>query len=213
MGDAVGRMPASAVGSAISPLPLIAVLLMPAVGGRVNRTAFVLGRVVTLGVVTAAVALLGSGAGADDAGTPARWTCWLEFAPGPLILLMGARQWKDRPREGREHALPGRAAGLAALLSGASPKNLVVAVGGGASVASITASGGGKAVAGVLSVVVGSACVLLTLLVYVLDGERSAAVLGDRKTWVGGHDCAIMTVALAVLGGKYQGDAIGGLTS
>ncbi|MFE6358522.1 hypothetical protein ACFVP3_00690 [Streptomyces sp. NPDC057806] len=43
MGDAVGQMLASAVGIAISPIPIIAVVLMLATPrGRVNGTAFTL---------------------------------------------------------------------------------------------------------------------------------------------------------------------------
>ncbi|MFG3049677.1 GAP family protein [Kitasatospora sp. NPDC048239] len=108
MGDAVGQMLASAVGIAISPLPLIAVLLMLATPrGKVNGTAFVLGWMVALGAVTAAVVLVGSGAGAADEGAPARWTYWLKLTLGVLFLLMGVKQWKDLPREGQDHALPG----------------------------------------------------------------------------------------------------------
>ncbi|MEU7074079.1 GAP family protein [Streptomyces narbonensis] len=225
MGDAVGQMLASAVGIAISPLPLIAVVLMLATPrGKVNGTAFTLGWMVTLGTITTVVVLAGSGADADDGGTPADWTYWLKLALGVLFLLMGAKQWKDRPREGQEHALPGwmravdrftpgKAAGLAALLSGANPKNLVLAIGGAASIASSPVSGGGKALAGVLFVLIGSACVLLPLLVYVFGGSRSAAVLGGWKTWMGEHNSAIMTVVLVVLGAKYVGDAISGLAS
>ncbi|MEV1022028.1 GAP family protein [Streptomyces sp. NPDC050264] len=225
MGDAIGQMLASAVGIAISPLPLIAVVLMLATPrGRANGTAFTLGWMVTLGVITTVVVAAGSGAGADDGDSPATWTYWLKLALGVLFLLLGAKQWKDRPREGQEHRLPGwmkaidtftpgKAAGLAALLSGANPKNLVLAIGGAASIASSSASSGGKAVAGVLFVVIGSLCVLLPLLVYVFGGAKSAHVLGSWKTWMGEHNSAIMTVVLVVLGAKYVGDAISGLAS
>ncbi|MFQ6854873.1 GAP family protein [Streptomyces sp. 35M1] len=225
MGDAIGQMLASAVGIAISPLPLIAVVLMLATPrGKANGTAFALGWMITLGVITTAVVLAGSGAGADDGGTPATWTYWLKLALGALFLLMGAKQWKDRPKEGEEHRMPGwmraidtftpgKAAGLAALLSGANPKNLVLALGGAASIASSTASGGGKAVAGVLFVVIGSLCVLLPLLVYIFGGARAPHVLGGWKAWMGEHNAAIMTVVLVVLGAKYAGDAISGLTA
>ncbi|NGO74167.1 GAP family protein [Streptomyces sp. YC504] len=225
MGDAIGQMLASAVGIAISPVPLIAVVLMLATPrGKVNGTAFAVGWLVTLGAITTVVVLVGSGAGADDGGTPASWTYWLKLALGVLFLLMGVKQWKGRPKEGEEHQLPGwmraidtftpgKAAGLAALLSGANPKNLVLAVGGAASIASSPASGGGKAVAGVLFVLIGSLCVLLPLLVYVFGGAKAERVLESWKGWMGAHNGAIMTVVLVVLGAKYVGDAISGLAS
>ena len=108
---------------------------------------------------------------------------------------------------------PGKAAGLAALLSGANPKNLVLAVGGAASIAGSSASGGAKAVAGVLFVVIGSLCVLLPLVVYLAGGDRSSRILSGWKAWMGEHNTAIMTTVLAVLGAKYIGDAISGLAA
>ncbi|MFD4173717.1 GAP family protein [Streptomyces anulatus] len=225
MGDAIGHMLTSAVGIAISPLPLIAMILMLATPqGRTNGFAFTGGWVLALTAVVTAVVLAGSGAGAADADGPAPWTLWLKLALGLLFLLLGAKQWKDRPREGHEASTPGwmkaidtftpaKAAGLAAALAVANPKNLVLAVGGAVSIASSTATAGGKAVAGVLMVLIASLCALLPLAVYLGGGTESAKVLGDWKAWMARHNTAIMTVLFLVLGVKYLGDAISGLTT
>lgn len=58
---------------------------------------------------------------------------------------------------------PAKAAGLAAALVVANPKNVVLAVGGAGSIASSTATAGGKTVAGVLMVIIASLCALLPL--------------------------------------------------
>lgn len=226
MGDAIGQMLASAVGIAISPLPLIAVVLMLATPkGRTNGIAFTAGWVVSLAVVVTVVVLAGSGAdasGGDDG--PAAWTLWLKLALGVLFLLLGAKQWKDRPRDGHEaeqpgwmtaidRFTPGRAAGLATALAVANPKNLVLAVGGAVSVAGSGASAGGKITASALMVVIGSLCTLAPLAVYLLGGTKSAEVLTGWKSWMGRYNPAIMTTLLVVLGTKYVGDAISGLSS
>ncbi|MEV7671026.1 GAP family protein [Streptomyces sp. NPDC088752] len=225
MGEAIGQMLASAVGIAISPLPLIAVVLMLATPrGRVNGLAFTASWMVSLAVVVTAVVLLGSGADASGDDGPATWTLWLKLVLGVLFLLLGAKQWKGRPREGREAAepgwmraidrfTPGKAAGLAAALAVANPKNLVLAVGGAVSIAGSGASTGGKTVAAVLMVVIGSLCALAPLTVYLLGGARSAEILTGWKTWMGRHNAAIMTTLLFVLGAKYVGDAISGLAA
>ncbi|MFJ6699541.1 GAP family protein [Streptomyces sp. NPDC091272] len=225
MGNAIGQMLTSAVGIAISPVPLIAVVLMLATPrAKVNGTAFLLGWLVALAAVTTVVVLAGSGAGANDGGSPAGWTYWLKLVLGLLFLLMAAKQWRTRPREGDAHELPSwmravdkftpaKAVGLGALLAAANPKNLVLAVGGAASIAGSPASTGGKTVAAALFVVIGSLCVLVPLLVYVFGGARSARVLQEWKAWMGQHNAAIMTVLLTVLGAKYVGDAISGLTN
>lgn len=225
MGDAIGQMLASAVGIAISPLPLIAVILMLATPrGRANGIAFTLGWTVSLAVLVTVIVLAGSGAdasGGDDG--PATWTLWLKLGLGVLFLLLGAKQWKGRPREGQEAEppgwmkaidsfTPGKSAGLAAALAVANPKNLVLAVGGAVSIASSSAGAGGKAGAAVLMVVIASLCTVLPLGVYLFGGAKSSQVLGEWKAWMGRHNAAIMTTVLVVLGAKYIGDAISGLT-
>ncbi|MFB7947693.1 GAP family protein [Kitasatospora phosalacinea] len=221
MGDAIGQMLASAVGIAISPLPLIAVILMLATPrGRSNGIAFTAGWVVALGAVTTVVVLAGSGID-TAAGTP-DWSYWVKLALGVLFLLLAAEQWQGRPREGKvaeppgwmraiDRFTPAKSAGLAAVLAAANPKNLVLAVGGAVSIATSGASGGGKAVAGALLVLIGSLCTLLPLGVYLLGGARASEVLGGWKAWMSAHNSAIMLVVLLVLGVKYVGDAVAGL--
>lgn len=226
MGDAIGQMLASAVGIAISPLPLIAVILMLATPrGRKNGIAFTLGWLISLAVLVTVVVLAGSGADASDSdGAPATWTLWLKLGLGVIFVLLGAKQWRGRPREGQEAGRPGwmkaiddftpaKSAGLAAVLAVANPKNLVLAVGGAVSIASSDASTGGRTVAAVLMVLIASLCTLLPLSVYFFGGEKSARVLGEWKAWMGRHNAAVMTVVLVVLGAKYVGDAISGLST
>lgn len=224
MGNAIGQMLASAVGIAISPLPLIAVILMLATPqGRRNGIAFTTGWILALAAAVTAIVLLGSGTDANTQGTPATWTQWLKLALGLAFLLLGAKQWRDRPRQGEQaqppgwmravdQFTPGKSAALAAALAVANPKNLVLAIGGALSIASSGASSGGKTVAAVLMVLIASLCTLLPLGVYLLGGDRSTKILGDWKTWMAEHNGAIMTVVLVVLGAKYIGDAITGLT-
>ncbi|MDH6707411.1 threonine/homoserine/homoserine lactone efflux protein [Kitasatospora sp. MAA19] len=222
MGEAVGPMLASAVGIAISPLTLVAVILILATPrGRANGLAFACGWVVGLAAMVAVVVAAGSGPGAGDA-TPS-WSSWLKLALGVLLVLMAGRQWRDRPREGHitapppwmrtvDRLTPGRSAALAVVLAVADPKNLVLAVGGAASIAASTGGDGGKAVAAALMVLVGSLCTLVPLGVRLLGGGRSARALGEWKAWMATHNAAITTTVLAVLGAEYVGDAITGLT-
>ncbi|MFC9730783.1 GAP family protein [Streptomyces roseolus] len=225
MGDAIGQMLTSAVGIAISPLPLIAVILMLATPkGRSNGIAFTAGWILAVAAVVTVVVLAGSGADAAGDDGPATWTLWLKLALGALFLLLGAKQFKGRPREGHEATTPGwmkaidtftpaKSAGLAAALVVANPKNLVLAVGGAVSIAGSTATTGGKTVAAALMILIASLCTLLPLAVYLIGGTKSAKVLGGWKAWMARHNSAVMTVLLLVLGVKYIGDAISGLTT
>ncbi|MFI8086674.1 GAP family protein [Kitasatospora sp. NPDC086009] len=221
MGEAIGSMLASAVGIAISPLPLIAVILMlSTLQGKANGAAFTAGWTVALAAVTTVVVLAGSNI--DTGADKPTWSYWLKLALGVLFLLLGAKQWHGRPREGHvaeppkwmraiDTFTPAKSAGLAAALVAANPKNLVLAVGGAVTISTSTASAGGKTVATVLMVLIGSLCTLLPLGVYLLGGQKSAKVLGEGKAWMSVHNSAIMTVVLVVLGAKYVGDAVSAL--
>ncbi|MEU5324604.1 GAP family protein [Streptomyces sp. NPDC021056] len=80
VGEAIGGMPASAVGVAISPLPLIAMILMLAAPeGRGNGLAFTAGWVAGLAAVVTVVVLFGSD-GNGDGGEPPTWVAWLKLA-------------------------------------------------------------------------------------------------------------------------------------
>ncbi|MFH9263095.1 GAP family protein [Streptomyces sp. NPDC017546] len=218
-------MLAPAVGIAISPVPLIAIVLMLSTPrARANGTAFAVAWVVTLGAITTVVLLFGAGAGADTDSGPATWTAWLKLALGVLFLLLAVKQWRGRPAPGHEAATPkwmttidsftpGKSAAMAAVLAGLNPKNLALAIGGAVSIASSPATAGGEAAAAALFVMVGSLCTLLPLGVYFLGGERAVGTLQSWKAWMGAHNAAIMTVLLLVLGAKYLGDAISALTS
>jgi threonine/homoserine/homoserine lactone efflux protein len=221
MGEAIGAMLASAVGIAISPLPLIAVILMLATPrGRADGIAFTAGWVVGLAAVVTVVVAAGSGL-STGGGKPA-WADWTKLVLGVLFLLMAAKQWQGRPREGHAAEQPGwmraidrftapKAAGLAVVLVAANPKNLVLAIGGGVAIATSGAGTGGKVVAAALMVLIGSLCALLPLAVYLGGGARSVKVLAGWKEWMAAHNAAIMTTVLVVLGAKYVGDAISGL--
>lgn len=101
---------------------------------------------VGLGIVGAIVLAVAGPAGAGKSGSPATWVSWVKIVLGVLLLLVAARQFRSRPRGGEEPDMPKwmttidkttplAAFGLAAALSGANPKNLLLAVAGAAAIA------------------------------------------------------------------------------
>ncbi|MFF4380617.1 GAP family protein [Kitasatospora sp. NPDC001547] len=222
MGEAIGPMLASAVAVALSPLPLIAVLLILASPrGRANGIAFTVGWLLGLAAVTAAVVAAGTALNRAEA-TPT-WPSWLKLALGAVLLLLAARQWRQRPRPGRVTAPPvwllsidrltaARAAGLAVVLVVAHPKTLVPAIGGAASIAAAPTGGGGKAAAAAVLVLLGSLGTLLPLAVHLRADDRTRHALGEWRAWTATHNAAIMTVVPLLLGAEYLGAAVSGLT-
>lgn len=102
MGAAIGQSLPVAVGVLISPLPIVAVVLMLVSGrAKANAFAFLVGWFVAVGAVTLLVATLAGAATPDDDGPPL-WAAILKIVLGVLLLLLAVKQWRGRPRAGVE---------------------------------------------------------------------------------------------------------------
>jgi hypothetical protein len=107
MGKAIGGSLPLAVGIALSPIPIIAVVLMlTSRRAKVNGPAFVLGWLIGLGVVGAIVLAVAGPAGASKSGAPAAWVSWVKIALGVLLLLVAARQFRHRPHGDEQPQMP-----------------------------------------------------------------------------------------------------------
>jgi hypothetical protein len=223
MGDAIGQVLSLAVGVAISPVPIIAVVLMLGTPrARVNGPAFLAGWVFGLALVGAIVLLLASGAGAEDGGEPATWASVLELVLGLLLLALAVKQWRGRPRQGDEAQLPKwmqaidrftatRATVMGAALSGVNPKNLLLTIGAGAAIAQTGVDTGDQAIAMAVFVVVGTLGPAIPVGIYFLMGHRATELLADLKAWMAANNAGIMAVLMLVIGAKLIGDGISGL--
>lgn len=219
MGSAIGAMLGPAIGLAVNPLPIIAVIrLLTAPSGRAGGFAFALGWTVPIAAVSAV--LVGVG-GARTGSEPARWTFWLQLAIGLLFLVLALQQWRSRRRPGSEPQpskvlakldglSPAKAAGIAVLLA-ANPKNLALLASGAESIAANAADTRSRIVAVVLFVVLASLAVLIPVGVSVLGGDKSAATLSSWKDWLDEHTAAIVMTILLVLGFVFIGEALEGL--
>jgi hypothetical protein len=224
MGPAIGGSLPLAVGIALSPIPVIAVvLILTSRKARVNGPAFVLGWLTGLGIVGAVVLAIAGPGGASKSGSPATWVSWLKIALGILLLLVAARQFRSRPREGTEPHMPKwmatidntsplAALGLAAVLSGVNPKNLLLAVASAATIAQTGISGGQQAIAYLVFALIATLGVATPVGLYFAMGTRSEKLLAALKDWMSQHNAVIMTVLCLIIAAKLIGDAIGALT-
>ena len=223
MGDAIGQVLTFSVGVALSPVPIIAVVLMLGTPrARSNGPAFIGGWLLGLAVVGTIVLVASSSADASESGEPAEWLSVLKLVLGALLLLVALRQWRGRPRGDADAALPGwmrmidrfkpqRAAALGVALSAINPKNLLLTVGAAAAIAQTGAGTGQQAVALAVFVLIGTLGPGLPVAIYFLMGQRAAHMLDDLKNWMGHHNAAIMAVLCLVIGAKLIGDGISGL--
>jgi len=224
MGQAIGGSLPLAVGIALSPLPVIAVVLMlTSRRARVNGPAFVLGWLIGLGIVGAIVLAVAGAGGASRSGNPAAWVSWVKIVLGGLLLLVAAHQFRGRPHGDDEPQMPKwmaridtispiAALGLAALLSGGNPKNLLLAISGAGAIAQTGIPGSQQAIAYLVFALVGTLGVGIPVGIYLAMGARSDKLLARLKDWLSAHNTVIMSVLCLVIAAKLIGDGISGLT-
>ncbi|MGA8716538.1 MAG: GAP family protein [Solirubrobacteraceae bacterium] len=225
MGQAIGQVLSFGVGVALSPVPIIAVVLMLATPkGRVNGPAFLAGWIAGIAVLGTIVLLIASGASASKHGAPATWVSIVEIVLGVLLLLLAAKQWRARPRGDGEPRLPAwmkaidkftavRSAAMGIALSAVNPKNLLLVVGAAAAIAQTGASTGSQAVALAVFILIATLGVGAPVAIYFLMGQRAPKILGELRDWMAHENATIMAVICLVIGAKLIGDAITALAS
>lgn len=222
MEQAIGQSLPMAVGVALSPIPIIAIVLMLATPkARVDGPLFVIGWFVGLMVIGVIALTIAGTAGASDSGAPSDSTNWLLVVLG-LVLIGGARrQWAKRPIGDDEPPTPkwmaaidkfgpGKATVSGFVLSAANPKNLLLAVAAAASIAATDISGSDQMIAYLVFAVIGTLSVAIPVGIYLVMGDRAAGILGSLKQWMAHNNAVIMTVLFLVIGAKLLGQGIGG---
>jgi threonine/homoserine/homoserine lactone efflux protein len=218
----IGDLLPLAVGVAISPVPIIAVILMLlSRNATATSTGFLLGWVAGVVVVTVVVLLLVGAAGNTSGGKPSTLSSVLKLIFGVLLLLLAVRQWRGRPGEGESGTMPkwmgaiesftfGRALGLGFLLAGINPKNLLLCLGAGTTIGAAHLSGGQDAVAVVVFTLLASSTVAIPVLGFLVARDRMAGPLDRLRGWLTQNNAAVMAVLLLVLGVALIGKGIAG---
>ncbi|WP_406438530.1 GAP family protein [Streptomyces sp. NBC_00631] len=224
MGHAVGDVLGLAAGVAVSPLPIVAIILILATPrGRLNGPLFALGWVLGLAGLGAIMLAVGGAGGASVHKHPATWVGVLKLALGALLALFGARQWRRRPRDASQAQLPkwmaaidrftpGKILGLGLLLSAGNLKNAPLTIAAAASISSAGISVPQQIGTLAIFVAIASVGVLAPLAVYLVMGERAKTILADWREWAARHNVAVMAALFLVLGLKLLGDGISILT-
>lgn len=220
MGEAVGAVLTFAVGVAISPVPVIAVILMLfSARARVNGPMFLLGWIVGLVVVLTGSYLLADTLDVATDSTTSEGASWLRIVLGVVLLIAAIRNWRRRPRGDEQPTMPKwmasvdklspiHALGLAALLSGPNPKNLMLGIGAGTGLAQLGASTTEAVVAAVVYLAIASSVVAVAVVGYLAGGERARNALDEFKAWLVVHNNAVMAVLFLVFAAVLISDGI-----
>lgn len=217
MGAAIGQTLSFAVGVAISPVPIIALILMLfSRKATANSLSFLAGWLVGLtgaGLIVLAIGLEASSGGESDSSG------YLKIAIGALFIALGVKNWINRPRGDEEPEMPTwmasiddfsavKAFGLAFVLAAINPKNLGLTI---AAVASISASGldsGEEYIVLGVFVLLASLSIIVPVGFYLLMGPKAEAPLNTMKDWLVANNNTVMAVIFVILGAKVLGDGI-----
>jgi hypothetical protein len=226
VGEAIGHSLPLAVGVALSPVAIIAVVvLLTSSRARSLGPVFVLGWLLGLVVVGAIVLAVVGPSGAGSSGPRTRWVSWVLIVVGVLLLVGAVRRWRGRSGGGEEEAplpawmgaidrlKPAVVLGGGVVAGGVRPKSLLLAVGGAAAIAQTGIAGGQQAIAYAVFAVVATIGVAVPVVIYFVMGTRSAELLGRLKGWMRRNNAVILAVVLLVIGVTLIGDGIGGLAS
>lgn len=220
MGEAIGQTLPLAVGVALSPASIIAVvLILSTERARGNGVAFVIGALAGVFIVGGLLLLLNRGADASDQGSPAEWTSYGKIALGILLLGVAHRQRGKRPAPGEDASLPGwmekldgfnpaQSAAAGFVLDGINPKNLILTAGAATAIAQTGASTGDQTVALVVYALIAGLGVLVPLGIYLFMGGRADALLGRLKDSMTRNNGVIVAVICVVIAAKLIGDGI-----
>ena len=223
MGQAIGQMLTMAVAVALSPIPIIAsVVLVSAPRGRVNGPAFVVGCASSAAVIGGVLLAVGVGSGTSDSGGPSTGASALKLILGVVLLGMAARQWRGRPADDEDPPMPkwmGALDGFSPLkafaagivVTGLNPKNLLLVVAGAAAVAGAGATVGEEVVAWAIFTLIAIVGVATPVVISFAMGDRSEELLQRLRKWMAHNSGVIMAVILLLIGVKLLGDGIAGL--
>lgn len=221
MWEAIGQLLPFALGIALSPFPVIAVILVLSTpSGRTAGLVFAVGWLVGLGLLTAVLLLLVNGA--DDSESSRTVTDLLRIALGVACFVGAGRKWRGRPADGADPVTPAWMAKLdgitpqgalvmGALLGGLNPKNIAIGAAATSTIVLLMEDDARSWGPALVFVVLSSLTVIGPVLATLVLGDRAAPPLESAKGFMLRNADVITMVILIIIGAKILGDGITGL--
>jgi threonine/homoserine/homoserine lactone efflux protein len=220
MNEAIGDILPLALGIAISPIPVIAAILM-LLSPKAKSTSlgFLLGWLLGIIIAVVVFTLLASVLPEGDSDQSQPIAGVIKITLGALLLLLAVRQWRSRPTGDAEPALPKwmaaidtmtaiRAILLGFVLSALNPKNLLMGVAAGVAIGSADLPVSESAAAIAIFTVIAASTVAIPVIAYLLASAKMAGPLEALRKWLVRNNATVMSVLLLVIGVVVIGKGI-----
>lgn len=219
MGTVIGDLLPLAIGVAVSPVPIIAAILM-LLGKHAGSTSisFAVGWIAGIIIATIVFVFLG-GAAAGSGDEPSTTSSWIKLVLGVLLLVVGIRQWRTR---GGEHDTPkwmtaiddmtaGKALGVGFALAAINPKNLLMCIAAGVTIGGGDVGAGQTVIALAIFSILSASTVTVPVIAYQVAAQRLSAPLASLKEWLQSNNTTVMSVLILVISVVLIGKGMGGL--
>lgn len=225
MGPAISDILPMALGIAISPIPIIGIILILfSARARVNGPAFLLGWLIGLSLVVVVVTAFASAldVGTDTGASDGAST--FKVVLGVVLILGAFRKWRSRPAPGAEVALPKwlatidtftpvKSLGLGAAFSGLNPKCLIFGAAAAATVAQANLSTSDTVITLAVFVVLSSLTIIIPMAYALIGGERAKTTLEGWKAWLSANNAAVMAALFVVFGVVLLSEGLRSITA
>ena len=220
--DVLGETLPLAVGIALSPLPILAVVLLLVSPNRGSAgAAFLAGRLMGVLLVVGLFAVM-SDVIERSSSDASPFVAVTRIIVGAALAFLAVGKWSRRPAPDEEPALPGwmssiedSTAGkgfrLAFLLSVANPKELLLGVGAGFAVGSAGLPLGTTMVTVLVFTLIACLSVVTPVVAFLVASERMHGPLKSARTLLVRHNTVIMSVVLLIIAAALIGGGISDL--
>ncbi len=218
MGDVVSEILSFAVGVAVSPVPIAAVIVMLFTPkAKTNAPVFLVGWVIGL-LLVGFVVLLIPGLEASG-GEPSTTSGVVKGLLGVLLLVAGWGAWRKRPGTNETAEAPqwmdtidgfgiGKSFGMGFLLSALNPKNLLLVAAAAAAISAAGLSTGEETATLLVFTLIAASTVAVPVIGYLIVGERADKTFANAKDWLIQNNSVVMAVLLLIFGVSLVGDAL-----
>ena len=218
----IGTLLPLALAVALSPVPIIATILMLlAPRAKPGAILFLVGWFVGVAAAVTVFTVIADYLPQSEPGAPNPVASILRIALGVALLVMAVLKLRQQFRRSEDAALPKwmsslsgasprRSLVLGLALGGVNPKNLLISVAAGLTIGTASLTVGAQVAGIAVFAVLASATVIVPVVVYLVAGERMRGPLTALNGWLERNNAVIVAVLFLVFGVLLVGNGLTG---